>query len=155
MPPDDWRLCECDACTADGEEPPRLVSKRTWFRHQRIKRQRLSEGRVASGGLMGPAGSSTAVASTDVDSEDSTDVPPAAFVVEDPAADSALPIGPPEPVMQDAVSFNEVQLPVDQFGECAKDLALFTYAVNHGLSEEAFADLLKLSSCDANSSRRA
>jgi len=51
--------------------------------------------------------------------------------------------------MQDAVSFNEVQLPVDQLGECAKDLALFTYAVNHGLSEEAFADLLKLSSCDA------
>jgi len=94
-------------------------------------------------------GDDSSVASTNVESDDSTNMPPAALVVEDPAADSALPIGAPKPVMQDDVSSNEVQLPVDQFGEFAKDLALFTYAVNHGLSEEAFADLLKLSTFDA------
>jgi len=50
-----------------------------------------------------------------VESDHSTTVPPAAFVVEDPAepvAESVDPIGPLEPVMQDAVSSNEVQLPL-------------------------------------------
>ena len=85
-------------------------------------------------------------------SDDSTTVPPAAFVVEDPAehvAEAVDLIWPPEPVMQDAVSSNEVQLPVAQFGECVNDFALFTSAVNHGLTEDAFADLLKLSGCQA------
>jgi len=91
----------------------------------------------------------SSVASTDAESDDSTNVHPAAFIVEDPAADDADPIGLPEPVIQDAVSSNEVQLPVAQFGEVAKDLAIFTYAVNHDLTETALADLLKLSCCDA------
>jgi len=59
-------------------------------------------------------------ASADVESEDSTDVPPAAFVVEDLAADSVHPIRPLEIVMQAAVSSNKVQLPVDQRGNCVK-----------------------------------
>jgi len=92
------------------------------------------------------------MASTDVESDDSTTVLPAAFVVEDPAepvAKAVDPIGPPVPVMQDALSSNEVQLPVAQFGECVNDFALFTYAVSHGLTEDAFADLLKLGGCQA------
>ena len=76
---------------------------------------------------------------------DSTDVPPAAFVEEEPA-DEAGPaaelVGLPDPVIQDSVSSNEVQLPVTQFAEIAEDLALLTYSVNHDLTEEAFADLL-------------
>jgi len=53
--------------------------------------------------------------SINVESDHSITVPPAAFVVEDPAepvAESVDPIGPLEPVMQDAVSSNEVQLPL-------------------------------------------
>jgi len=94
----------------------------------------------------------SSMASTDVESDDSTTAPPAAFVVEDPAepvAEAVGPIGPTEPVMQDAVSSNEVQLPVAQFGECVNDFALFTYAVNHEHTEDAFADLLKLGGCQA------
>ena len=81
-----------------------------------------------------------------------TTVPPAIFVVEDPAepvAKAVDPIGPTKPVMQDAVSSNEVQLPVAQFGECVNAFALFTYAVSHGLTEDAFGDLLKLGECQA------
>jgi len=51
--------------------------------------------------------------------------------------------------MQDAVSSNEVLLPVEQFAENREDLALFAHAVAHGLTEEALADLLKLSVCKA------
>jgi len=38
---------------------------------------------------------------------------------------------------------------VTQFAENAEDLAMFTYSVNHDLTEEAFADLLKLRACKA------
>jgi len=83
---------------------------------------------------------------------DCTDVPPAASVVEEPA-DEAGPaaerIGLPESVVQDSVSSNEVQRPVTQFAENAEDLALFPYSVSHDLTEEAFADLIKLRACKA------
>jgi len=91
----------------------------------------------------------SSVASTDAESDDSTNVPPAVFIVEDPAADDADLIGLPEPVIQDAVSSNEMQLPEAQFREVAKYLAIFTYAVNQYLTEAALADLLKLSCCDS------
>jgi len=91
----------------------------------------------------------SSVVSSDAESNDSTNVPPAAFIVEDAAADDVDPIGLPESVIQDAVSSNEVQLSVAQFGAVAKDLAIFTYAENHDLTEAALADLLKLSCCDA------
>jgi len=60
---------------------------------------------------------------------------PTLSIVEDPANDDADPIGLPELVIQDAVSSNEVQLSVAQFRAVAKDLAIFTYAVNHDLTE--------------------
>lgn len=86
---------------------------------------------------------------TDVETLESTDFPPADFVVEeaddsvDDADDPADCIGPPELVIQDTVSCYEVQLPVAQFSDCANDLALFTCAVNHGMTEAALADFLK------------
>jgi len=99
----------------------------------------------------GDDGKSSTV-STDGESVDTTDVRPAAFVAEEPA-DEAGPaaelIGLPEKVMQDLVSCNEVQLPVTPFAENAEDLALFTYSVNHDLTEAALADLLQLRACKA------
>jgi len=59
MPTDSRRLCDCDACTGDGEDPPCLVSKRTWFRHQANKRRRLTGESVSGGGSAGPTGSNT------------------------------------------------------------------------------------------------
>jgi len=87
----------------------------------------------------GDDGDSSAV-STGGESVDSNDVPPAAFDVEEPAGEAgpaAELIGLPDPVIQDSVSSNEVQLPVTQFAENAEDLALFTYSVNNDLTEEA------------------
>ncbi|KAK1860570.1 hypothetical protein I4F81_003158 [Pyropia yezoensis] len=92
---------------------------------------------------------------TDVESLQSYDAPPAALVVEqaddavEDADDAADSIGPPDPVIQDSVSCSEVQLPVGQFADCAKDLALFTYAFNYGLTEAALADFLNLRACQA------
>lgn len=60
------RSCDCDFCTADGEEPPHPVSKCTWFRHQRYKRQRFLGARASS---EGPAG--TAEKSTETDDDQS------------------------------------------------------------------------------------
>ena len=94
------------------------------------------------------------MASADGGSVDCMDVPPVGFVVEK-ADDSRLagptlePAGRPHPVMQDAESSNEVQLPVEQFAENWEDLVLFAHSVAHGLTEEALSDLLKLSVCKA------
>jgi len=75
----------------------------------------------------------SSAASPDVGSVDSTEVPPAAFVVEEaddagPAGPTLEPAGLPQFVMQDAVSSNEVLLPVEQFSESREDLALFAHA---------------------------
>ena len=59
MPTDSRRLCDCDACTGDCEDPPCLVSKRTWFRHQANKQRRLTGESVSGGGSAGPTGSNT------------------------------------------------------------------------------------------------
>ena len=71
----------------------------------------------------GEDGESRAV-STDAESVDCSDVPPAASVVEEPA-DEAGPaaelIGLPESVVQHSVSSNEVQRPVTQLSENAED----------------------------------
>jgi len=96
----------------------------------------------------------SSAASSDVGSVDSTDIPPAAFVVEeaddaDPARPILEPAGMPQSVIQDAVISNEVLPPVEQFSENREDLALFAHAAAHGLTEEALADLLKLSICKA------
>jgi len=49
MSSDGPRSCHCGLCTGDCEEPPQLVSRATWCRHQENVRRRLSHGGPAAG----------------------------------------------------------------------------------------------------------